>query len=208
MNRARSIRARKPRREGGPVRLVVVLGLLLIAGSAIGARVPDPPADSYTVGPGDALQVSVFAGGERQEDFSVTVSEAGTLTCPMIGDVRVGGLTVPEVARRLKQMLEGDYFVHPDVIVQVTEYAGKIYVLGEVRHPGVYPIRQGLTALTACGLAGGFTDFAAPGRARIVRQREGKSSRLTIDLNRVGKGRGDDVVLMTGDRLEIPQRWF
>jgi polysaccharide export outer membrane protein len=177
-------------------------------GSTIGARVPDPPADSYTVGPGDGLQVSIFAGGEKQEDFSVTITEAGMITCPLIGDLPVAGLTVPEVARRMKQKLDGDYYVHPDVIVQVTEYAGKIYVLGEVRHPGVYPIRQGLTALTACGLAGGFTDFAAPGRARLVRLREGKSSRLMIDLNRIGKGRGEDVVLLTGDRLEIPQRWF
>ena len=74
----------------------------------------------------------------------------------------------------------------------VKEYGGKVYVLGEVKHPGIYPVNEGLTALGACAVAGGLSDFAAPRRARVTRTRDGKRELLLVDLVRVRQGKAED----------------
>ena len=79
-------------------------------------------------------------------------------------------------------------------------------VSGVVRHPGVYRLNDARTALGACVLAGGFTDFASASGARLVRVRAGKLQTLRLDLARVRQGRAEDVPLEAGDRLDIPRR--
>jgi polysaccharide export outer membrane protein len=93
-------------------------------------------------------------------------------------------------------------------LVSVREHGGKIYVLGEVRNPGVFPLRDGPTALSACVLAGGFTDFASPGRVKITRIEDGKPKLIRVDLIRVKRGKARDLILRDGDRIEVPQRLF
>ena len=61
----------------------------------------------------------------------------------------------------LRAMLARDFFVDPQVLVSVKEHGGQVYVTGEVKQPGMYGVRDGLTVLHACLLAGGFTDFAS-----------------------------------------------
>src|SRR5262249_14471721 len=63
-------------------------------------RAPASAAPSATpVGAGDILQVTFFAGGEKQEDFTATVAVTGTITCPLLGDAKVAGLTTDEIAK-------------------------------------------------------------------------------------------------------------
>ena len=90
------------------------------------------------------------------------------------------------------------------MIVSVKEYAGKVYVLGEVQRPGVYSVRDGLTALNACILAGGFSDYAALNRVRVIRQ----NNVYKMNLGKVRQGKSPDMVLRPGDRIEIPHRRF
>jgi polysaccharide export outer membrane protein len=84
----------------------------------------------------------------------------------------------------------------------------KIYVEGEVKSPGVYDFQEGLTALNACIMAGGFGKFAAPNRTRIIRQNEEKQIIIKIDLNDVKKGKIPDVEIKPGDRIHIPETWL
>ncbi|HXJ70562.1 MAG TPA: polysaccharide export protein, partial [Verrucomicrobiae bacterium] len=65
---------------------------------------------------------------------------------------------------------------------------------------------QARTALGACVLAGGFTDFASARAVRLVRMRAGKLETLRLDLARVSQGRSEDVPLEAGDRLDVPRR--
>jgi len=94
------------------------------------------------------------------------------------------------------------------VLVSVKEHGARIYVLGEVKHPGVYLLTDGPTLLSACALAGGFTDFAAPQRAKLARSDGGKLTYITVDLMKAKRGKAQDVRLRSGDRLEIPRRLF
>jgi len=84
----------------------------------------------------------------------------------------------------------------------------KIYVEGEVKSPGVYDYQEGLTALNACIMAGGFAKFAAPNRTRIVRKEGEKQIIIKIDLIDVKKGKIPDVEIKPGDRIHVPETWL
>lgn len=180
-----------------------------LTASACGAAEAPPAPGSYVVGPGDVIQVTFYAGGEKHEEFGGAVTPSGTLTCPLLGELKLAGMNAAQIGTKMREILARDYYVDPQVIVNVREYAGKITVLGEVRHPGVYPLKDGLTVLGACELAGGLTDFASTRRVRILRLLEdGKPQPIEIDLGRVKRGRTEDLALQTGDRIEVPRRLF
>jgi len=84
----------------------------------------------------------------------------------------------------------------------------KIYVDGEVRSPGIYEYQEGMTALSACIRAGGFSRFAAPNRAQVVRQKADEVEVIKINLDSVVKGKVPDVKLQPGDRIHIPESWL
>lgn len=77
--------------------------------------------------------------------------------------------------------------------------AETIYVFGQVRNPGAYPIQKGTTVLQALSLAGGTTPRAALGRIRIRRMVDGKMTEIRVEL--------DDLV-QPGDTIDVPERWF
>jgi len=84
----------------------------------------------------------------------------------------------------------------------------KIYIEGEVSKPGVYDFQEGLTALSACIMAGGFKQFAAPNRTTIIRQNSDRVEVIKVNLNDVQKGASIDVELKPGDRIHIPETWL
>jgi polysaccharide export outer membrane protein len=168
----------------------------------------EQPAAAAVIGAGDILQVSIYAGGEKQEEFSAEVSPAGSITSPLIGDITVGGSTTSQAAGKMTTILARDFFVDPQVLVSVKEFVGKVYISGEVKHPGAYDIKEGLRVLNACILAGGFTDFASLGRVKVIRSEDGRIKTLEIDLGRVQRGKMEDLVLQPGDRIDVPHRRF
>lgn len=84
----------------------------------------------------------------------------------------------------------------------------KIYVQGQVKMPGVFDSQPGMTALSACILAGGFSKYAAPGRTRIVRNGGQHPKTIKIDLDKVIDGQIPDIPLVPGDRINVPESWF
>jgi len=163
---------------------------------------------TYPLGPSDVLDITYYAGGEKQEQFSAEVSATGTITSPLVGEVSVGGLTAAELSDKLTVMLGRDFFVNPQVLIGVRDHAKKVYVGGEVKQPGAYSIRDGSTVLNACILAGGFTEYAALNRVTITRTVGKQTKILKLDLREVQKGKVSDLTLETGDRIEVPHRMF
>jgi protein involved in polysaccharide export with SLBB domain len=186
------------------LRRVVVLGWLAILGSV---AVPETQAANYLVNSGDVLDITIYAAGAKQENFTPTVSADGTIMCPMIGQFKVGGMTIPVISENLQRAVQS-FYVNPNVLVNVKEHGGKVFVVGEVRQPGMHPLGPGLTALAACIVAGGFTDFAKPKGAKVLRSQNGKTHIIRVDLVKVQQGKAEDVPLLGGDRVEIPRRLF
>jgi len=92
--------------------------------------------------------------------------------------------------------------------IQLNQSQTKIYVEGEVKHPGIFDYQPGLTAMGACIMAGGFDKYAAPERARVIRIKEKGQEIIRINLNRVKKGAIADITLRPGDRIHIPESWL
>jgi polysaccharide export outer membrane protein len=269
--------------------------------------------EAYRIGPRDVIALTIYAGGELQNQLDLTVSEKGTINVPFIGPVQAAGFTIFELEKILTKPLALDYFVNPDVNVSVKEYhslryfisgavkspglyemtskatllellakAGgvlptrgnvafiqrkstnhsgkgknaenrrprnesikvdlkklldqgdmtqnralesgdvvyippekvlnladsKIYVGGEVKRPGLFNFQPGLTALSACIMAGGFTKFAAPNRTRVIRHQGDKKVIIKINLNDVKNGKIADLKLLSGDRIQVPETWL
>jgi len=171
----------------------------------------------YIIGIGDVLSVTIFAGGATQEALDLEVSSEGTINFPFLGEIKAEGLSVTQLTETVTRPLVRDYFVNPQVIISVRDEKSKeanithykIYVLGKVNSPGVYDFREGLTALDACILAGGFAQYAAPNRSTITRRAEqGKQEIIKINLDRVKKGKDKDLQLKPGDRIYVPESWL
>jgi len=193
----------------GRLRDRLALAALALAGVVTLALAQAPDSThvaDYRFGAGDVLEVSVFAGGELQEHVTGAVAPDGSIVCPLVGALRAAGRTVADLSADLRTRLGRDYYRDPRVVVVVREFGATVVVSGEVRHPGVYRLNDARTALGACVLAGGFTDFASTRGARLVRTRGGKTQLLRLDLARVSQGRGEDIPLEAGDRLDIPRR--
>ena len=144
----------------GALRLLLLVAVLVpgLATSALGQTAGGQPArgaaQEYRVGPKDVLKVTVWG----HDDLSrlVVVGADGTFQFPLVGDVRVAGLTPGGIEGLLRDLLGKDYLVNPQVSVSVQEYRSqRVFVLGEVEKPGTYAMTGLTTLLDALSQAGG-----------------------------------------------------
>lgn len=108
--------------------------------------------------------------------LSVRVSGEGLITFPLLGQIKVVGLTEKEVERVLTERLADGYIIDPQVTVLVEEYKDYIYITGEVRNPGAYPYNEGMTVIKAIILAGGMTKSANKKKIKIMRSEDGTNN--------------------------------
>ena len=188
--------------------LAAACGLALAVTLGLSPASATLAADPYSLGPGDLVQITVYAGGEKQVDFTGYISALGTITSPLIGEFKVSGMTTYEAERSLRDVLARDYYVDPQVLVTVKEYGGQIFVMGAVKKPGAYGLQERMTVLGACLLAEGFTDFASPRRVKVTRMENGRQKTIKVDLVKVREGKKEDLALQRGDRIEVPRRRF
>ncbi len=114
----------------------------------------------YVLGPKDVIAVTVW----NQLDISgkFTIDADGAFTFPLIGKVPAAGRALSDIETELKKRLSEGYFVNPQLTVAVDTYSSqRVFVVGEVRTPGSFPLRGATTLLEAVTLAGSFTPEAA-----------------------------------------------
>lgn len=122
-------------------------------------RLPGVTSD-YRLGPGDELEV--FITNFSVTSVSVTVSNNGEISIPLLGRLPVSDLTAEQVERRIADRLkQKELLLEPEVLVNVAEYQAKpIYIFGEVDNQGQYIMTQELTLMQFVLMAGGL-DFTA-----------------------------------------------
>ncbi len=146
---------------------VVSNQLPVISGPSHALRPQPLEMGSYIIGPEDILDIRVL----RHEDLAIVtqVQANGMITYPFIGDIKAAGLTIHELQKDIIKRLSR-YVKEPFVTVLVKEFnSKKVFILGEVRAPGVYPLKRYTTLLEELTLAGGITDKADLSSAYIVR---------------------------------------
>ncbi len=124
--------------------------------------------DNYHLAPDDQISITVFGEPDLSLE-KVRIATNGTISVPLIGQIKVTGLTALEVEKRVSALLADGYLKKPGVTVSIAEYR-LFYITGEVRNPGGYGFRDGLTVHKAVTLAGGFSERADKGKITITHE--------------------------------------
>jgi polysaccharide export outer membrane protein len=120
----------------------------------------DPYRD-YKIGPEDLLEISIFE--EEKLNKTVRVSSQGNISLPLLGILRVKGLTANELEKEIRDLLAEKYFQDPHVSVFIKEYRSqRISVMGAVEKPGVIDVTGQKTVLDILPMAGGLKENAGP----------------------------------------------
>jgi polysaccharide export outer membrane protein len=200
---------------------LIVLALALVAGH-LAAQAPPTQADQargeYLIGAQDVLTVTVWDSPDLSGKY--TVETDGSFTFPLIGRVKAGGLTLRQFEAELKKKLADGYFKNPQVSVAIESYRSqRIFIVGEVRSPGSYPLTGDMTLIEAIARAGSTTP-AASLEAIVVRASAGKpadgptlpgqkadsSETQRVNLRDLQSGAlTENIALRDGDTIFVPR---
>ena len=137
----------------------------------------------YRLGPEDVIEVFVYK--EPDVSTTVTVRPDGRISLPLAGELEATGKSAAQLEQEIADRL-ARYISGPVVNVMVKQINSlKISVLGEVRKPDVYRIKNRVTVLDAIAMAGGFTDLARPNRVVVLRNSPSGQQRIRVNINQV-----------------------
>jgi polysaccharide export outer membrane protein len=195
------------------------LGLLMVFFSVVGcgaaransdalyaeAARTDPRRFPYIIGVADVVRITVWKDPGLSTD--AIVRPDGTITMPLVGELRAAGRTAAELQKDATPRLAA--FVKDAVltvsVVEVNSY--RFTVAGNVEHPGLFTSRSYLTVSEAMALAGGPTRYASTGDVVIVRTlANGVKQRNPIDYDAILSGHrpDQDIVILAGDAMRVP----
>src|SRR4051794_29086242 len=185
--------------------LVLLCGVASAQSVTTVTRTEKDPPNAYAIGLGDVLEISVWKNPELSA--TVPVRPDGRISVPLLGDVQAAGLTPLALKAALTDGYK-EYVTAPGVSVVVKEiHSRKIYVTGEVAHPGTFDLEPRGKLMQALALAGGLTPYA---KGRVVVLRDGhdgrQEKRMEVALKSIinGKKPEDNVLLQPGDTLVVP----
>ena len=180
------------------------------------ASQPSAPAD-YVVGAQDVLTITSYDQADLSGKF--TVEADGSFTYPMIGRVKAGGMTLRQVEGQVKKQLKDEgFFNNPQITVSVDQYKSqKIFVVGEVRTPGSYPLsgdmnlvealaRAGSTLPTASGEVVIVHPSSGHGSGPVLPNQESADNVVRIDIRDLQNGSlSQNAALRDGDTIFVPR---
>jgi len=184
--------------------------------SVVFAQPPVSVTTDYVIGPQDVLTITSYDQADMSGKF--TVEADGTFTFPMIGRVKAGGLTLRGLEIAIKSQLKDDgYFRNPQITVAVDTYKSqKVFIVGEVRTPGTYPLSGNMNLVEALARAGSTLPTAS-GEAVIVHAGENASGPtmpvsddmkdlVRVNLRDLEKGAAtSNAALRDGDTVFVPR---
>jgi polysaccharide export outer membrane protein len=208
------------------LRIVPFFALAVAALAQSASPLTPPPAlpaegntdPAYRLVPGDSVTVNVYS--EPDMSAAQRLDTNGTLRLPMIGEVKLGGLSVREAENTLEKLyISRELLKAPLVTLVVSNYAlREVSVLGAVRSPGNFQFPKETTSLDIADLItrlGGFTPTAKSDAVSVIRRKpDGKEEVTTVDVERMisGRRRGDasrrEFQVYPGDRVWVPERLF
>jgi polysaccharide export outer membrane protein len=198
-------------------RLFGALPLLLAAAFALCANAQDKQLE-YQLGAGDTIRIIVFQNPDLTLETRVT--ENGTITFPLIGTIKIGGLTIGAAEQVIAKALKGGGFIlSPQVnIVLLQNRGNQVSVLGQVNHPGRFPLETfNIRVSEMLAIAGGIASTGTSGAggailagadvAILTGVREGKPFRVEIDIAGMflNNKPQDDLVVSGGDVIYVPR---
>lgn len=151
---------------------------------------------NYHLGPGDTLDVTVYDEKELSVDKE-RLTDAGTISIPMLGEIKASGLTLSELEARLTSELK-KYLVSPKVSISIQQYRD-FFVNGQVYKPGNFPYQPGLTVRKAVAIAGGFKDRASQSQVSVIHETDESNTAIQVDLG---------ALVLPGDIITVDESFF
>lgn len=186
----------------------------------MGAQAAVKGPQDYQLGSEDLLEIGVF--GQKDLERIVRVNGKGEITMPLVGPVKVTGLTPQKLERRLEELYGDQYLRNPQVSVFVKEYRHeRVALTGALKKPGFYEIIGPRTLLEMLATAEGL-DERAGDRVQIIRTKGAKketpesnlagvsrpfspnSETIVIDLKQLASQGKPNVVIQPGDVINVP----
>jgi polysaccharide export outer membrane protein len=161
------------------------------------ALAQEAASSNYRLGAGDVITIQVL-GEEDLKREKIRLSDAATLSYPVLGEIVIAGKTVGELERLITGGLKGRYLVNPQVTVVINEYRS-FYINGQVEKPGGYPFIPGLTVRKAVSLAGGFRERASREKIFLIREADKTHTARKVDLN---------APIQPGDIVTVEESFF
>jgi protein involved in polysaccharide export with SLBB domain len=163
----------------------------------------------YQLSVDDQVGVEVF--GEDDLRTAARVNSEGAVSLPLLGSVRLAGLTLNQATARLTELYGRDYLVNPKVNVFLLSYAKRRFtVLGQVNRPGSYEMPEGspsgIDLLEAIAIAGGYTRIAAPERISVKR----RDQIMRVDAKKLARRGGNEggFRVEPGDTITVAESIF
>lgn len=164
--------------------------------------------NEYRLGSGDVIRISVYQNPDLTLETRVT--EAGIVSFPLLGTIRLGGQTVTGAERLIADGLKNGNFVkQPQVTIVVVQVRGnQASVLGQVNRPGRYPIEVADMRLTDLLAMAGGTAASGADTIVITGTRGGQPMRQEIDLPTVfaAGGKDKDLLILNGDTVWVDRQ--
>jgi len=172
--------------------------------AAVAPAVPIPT--EYIIGADDVMSVVFWRDKELSAD--VTVRPDGKISLPLLNDIQAAGLTPAQLKDRISEEAK-KYVEDPNVTVEVKAInSRKVFITGEVRKPGPYPLTGSATVLQLISIAGGLGDYAKGEKITIVRAEGGKQTSFRFNYKEVlnQKKLAQNIELKPGDTIIVPYR--
>lgn len=181
------------------LRLLLVLLVVPLAGCALNGRPATYLVETkgpYALDTGDVVRVTVYGDAELSKSYRV--DDGGAIALPLVGPIRVRGLTTQAAASSVTAALAQGYIREPSVAVEIEQYR-PFFIQGAVKTGGQFAYVYGMTVRAAISTAGGFSDTADRTRAIIYRRQGDQMVKGTVDL---------DFPIYPSDTITIAERWF
>ena len=158
---------------------------------------------AYRIGANDLIEVNVFRVEELSKETRVDAS--GRISLPLIGVMKVAGMTQQQLEKTLAQKLSKSYLQNPQVSVFIKEQTSdEVTVGGSVNRAGVFPLKGDTTVSKAVALAGGLKQIADPAKVVLFRPYgQGKFKAYNVNLKAIREGKMNDPYINGKDQLIV-----
>lgn len=160
------------------------------------------PSRPYVLGPSDQLVIDVFGIPELSK--IVTVDLTGQIAMPLVGSLKVSGMTTDELTAILVTGLRQAYVRNPQVTVNISSAASQVITVdGSVATPGIYPLVGRISLMRAIARAAGTSEFARENYVVVFRNVEGKRYAALYDLRAIRQGIYEDPEIFSNDVIHV-----
>jgi polysaccharide export outer membrane protein len=192
-----------------------VLAFLVLGLAALMIENTAGQAGDYIIGAQDVLSITVFDQADLGGKYAVELD--GSFSFPLIGRVQAAGMSIRDIEAQLKAKLTKGYFKNPQLTVAIDQYRSQnIFIVGEVRNVGAYPLTGGMTLIEALAKAGSPTPAAGDevivvrgggnGAIPVALDRETRETvRLSLRDLQSGTATVRNVDLRDGDMIYVPR---